>query len=262
MAKTKSTPHRSQRAKRRPKAARIPTLGLRERAQKIGVNAAQLSRESNRAGFPHVKVGSARRFIAGDVLAWRARNVRIRTTGAGPEKSAPKGPVSLAGKNDRYIKALMSGDADPLTITKAAMQMASRQVAEAAMAGTLGVGDLDGLKKTLQELRAAEADYDAMQIARRELVTIAEVEAVVGQSCSRLVRCVSVLENSIVTEVELWLADEKFRALPVDQRKQRVRAFIARTCHQVREQEAKGARALMAEMAAAEDGAGGMEDRP
>jgi len=262
MAKTKSTPPRSQHRRGSEKPSRVPTLGLRELAQKIGINAAQLSRESKKAGFPHVKVGSAKRFVAGDVLAWRAQNVRVRKGATVETKSTPPGPVSLADKNDPHIRALLGGDASPLTITRAAMQMASRRVAESAMAGTLGVGDLDGLKKTLQELRAAESDYDAMQIARGELVTITEVESVVGQCCSRLVRCLSVLENSIVTEIELWLADEKFRALPVDERKQRVRAFIARTCHQVREQEAKGVRGLMAEMSAADDQAGGMEERP
>ena len=199
-------------------------------------------------------MGRQRRYIAAEVIEWRARNVKQRR---GADKAPPEGRElpklsPLADKNDPFIRDMLSGKASPLTITRAAAQMASRRVAKGAIDGTLGVNDLDGLKKSLQELRAAEADYVELEKKRRELVEASEVEEIVGTCCARLVRAVSLLEASFATEVNVWVGDEGFRSATTDERTRRVRAFVARQCRAVREQEAKGARALMAELADAD----------
>lgn len=147
--------------------------------------------------------------------------------------------------NEEFLETMRSGKASAIDISRVAMQIASRQVAKSVAAGSLNFNDLDGLKKTLAELRQAESNYIDLEKSRRNLIETAEVESIVGACCARLVRVLNILENSIATEFSLWLADPKIAALPADERARTVRDFVARTCRDVRRQEADGVQALL-----------------
>ena len=140
---------------------------------------------------------------------------------------------------------MLSGSATAIEISRAAAQLAARSVARSALNNELNASQLDGLKKTLGELRTAEADYIELAKSQRMLIERGEVEAIVGQCCSRLVRCLGNLENSIAQEFSIWLADPKVLAMDADARGRMVRAFVAKTCGEVRRQEVKGAQKLI-----------------
>jgi hypothetical protein len=226
--------------------AKPSLLTQKQLSAAIGVDANQLRRESSRPGFPIRKVKGQKRYVAEDVIAWRAQNIRHRSTatpasaGISDARSIPTKDNPLATADDPFIQTLMSGRASAIDITRAAMQMASRRVGRAAVGGTLGANDLDGLKKTLQELRAAEASYIELETAKRGLIPRAEVLAIVGAAVGRLVRVASILENAISTEFSIWLGDPKVRDLPTDARARKVREFVAKTTADVRRMEADG----------------------
>lgn len=231
----------------------VDPLSLRKLATAIGVKVQQLSKESKRSGFPFVTIKGKRQYQAAEVMAWREKNIRTRKVesvqqppdGKLTEPSEMDGHSSLASADDPFILAMMSGQADALTISRASMQMASRLVAKAAVAGTLGAMDLDGLKKTLTELRGAEAGYIEIEKSKRNLIERSEVDEIVGCCVGRLVKCLSVVENSIATEVDLWIADPKMQAMGSDDRKRIAREYVARVCFAVRKQEADDVRALI-----------------
>jgi len=194
------------------------------------------------------------RYDVEEVRKWREANVKPRAPARERPTPAKLADGALARADDPFILAMMSGDADALTINRAAMQMASRRVALGAVSGTLGANDLDGLKKTLQELRAAEAGYIELEKSKAKLVDEATVLEIVGACCARLVRCVTVLENSMATEVNLWTADPAFRDAPTEERTRIVREFVKRTCRAVRQLEAAEVRKMVAELRAGGDG--------
>lgn len=163
-----------------------------------------------------------------------------------PDAIAAPVPVrQLAKADDEFIVRMESGSASALDISRAAMHLASRRVAYAAVAGSLGMSELDDLKKTLQELRQAEADYIALGEAQARLIDRGIAMQIVGGMAGRLVRCFSLLENTLVGQIEIWLADPSIKALPTDDRRRQIREYIARAGHEIRSQEADDVDALI-----------------
>lgn len=242
-------------------------VGLRKLAEAVGVDPGQLSREARKRGFPSHLVGAEKKYNPDEVKEWRSHNIRKKETGGGEdgvrgyygegeEGGEGRGGRKRAGAMDAdnpFILLMTSGDASAIEISRAAVQLASRQVAQSAVLGTLGIQDLDGLKKSLGELRQAETDYIALEKERRSLIAREEVLGIVGACCSRLVRALSLLENTIATEFSIWLADPAIREMKSDDRARQVRAFVTKTCRQVRLQEADGIDKLIDAGSAEED---------
>lgn len=219
-------------------------VGPRECALGMGISYQALNQQAITEGFPRYLGEDAEwKYVVEEVRAWWAANVRPRAHAA----AATVSDSSLASENDPFIVDMMSGKADALTITRAAMQMASRRVAKAAVSGTLGANDLDGLKKTLQELRVAEAGYIELGKAKADLIDAETMLSLVGELASRLVRCLNVVENAVSTEVEVWLGDAKFREGTADERARAVREFFSRTCKSVRGLESEDLRKTIAD---------------
>jgi len=227
---------------------------LRKLAPLVGIPVQNLANEAKRPGFPP-KTEAGYEVTA--VIAWRAANIkqRKRPPVTSPSQSptpfvplpAPANPPVTS--TDPFIQAMQSGNASALTISRAAMQIASRRVATAATAGTLGANDLDDLKKTLQELRQAESGYIELEQTRGQLIARDKVKQLVGGCCTRLVQALDVLIAGITTEVDLWIADQAFRDLPTDERHRRVREYVDRVCREVRQQEADGVASLIRKQA-------------
>lgn len=237
------------------------TLNLKALSDQIGVDKGQLSKEAKRPGFPKNVAGDGRAYFnAEEVLRWRASNIPQRRAAGHSLAPAPaqiqaqSQPLSLpalpaieplAKENDPFIQLMRSGMAKPIDITRAAAQLASRRVANAAVAGELGINELDDLKKSLQELRQAESDYINLAVQQGELIDRDAVRAIIGTCCSRLVQVLAVVENSIALEVDQWLNSDEFRGLSVDDRRRSVREYVAKLCADVRRQEAAGVDALI-----------------
>ena len=274
MAKSKSAPPKSAPG---VKSADEAIVSLRRAAIELGMDPGRLSKEAKRRGFPWRICGKTRGVVVNELSAWRAHNIRQRKTAPTPAKSAraaawvteraseknvPPAEIPLPPREDNlpaatpgnaapfgegsgYIETMISGKGTAIEISRAAMQIASREVGKSAAAGILNTQDLDGLKKVLGELRQAEADYIELEKSRGLLIERTDVDAIVGMCCARLVRALSILENSIATEFSMWLADPKIAAMPADERTRMVREFVAKTAREVRQQEADGVQALL-----------------
>jgi hypothetical protein len=156
-----------------------------------------------------------------------------------PPRPRPRSHEDLSTDEDADLLAvLLSGKASALEITRATMQLVSRRVARAHLAWTLGPNDLDALKKSLQELRTAEAGYIDLEKSRHELIPRDDVRAIVAECCGRLVRVLGILENTIVMEFSVWLADPKVAAMGADERGRLIRGFISNTTRSARTEEA------------------------
>lgn len=235
-------------------------LTLTELAAALGLDKGQISREAKRPGFPVQVIDGERRFDLNQVKAYRAQNVRQRKSPPAPPAAAigidgpstrpSQGadfPAPMAGDDARLFGRMMSGEATALEISDIAMRMAGQRVAKSFAAGTLGTTELDGLKKTLQEFRQAQAAYIELEKCKRGLIPRDQVCAIVGECVSRLVRAMNVFENSIVTEFAIWLVDPGLRECPADERARKVRDFVSRTTADVRRMEADGVEKLILE---------------
>jgi hypothetical protein len=243
-------------------------LSLRRLAAALGVDPAQLCKESKRGGFP-AKVGEL--YSLAQVTAWRQQNVRRkkfapaatdpftkpaqegdggrkRSRGVAPAATEPPDP-----KDESVLEILQSARASPLEISRAAVQLTARRVAKAHLKHGLGPNDLEALKKCLQELRQGEAaDIELGQI-RGSLVPLWEVKAIVGECCARLVQVCSVLENALAAELAIWMADAHMAALSADERKLIVRAFVQKTCNEIRAKDADDVVKMLAAAAGEKD---------
>ena len=245
-------------------------MTLRQLAAAIGVDAGQLSKESKRPGFPPPVDGL---YDADLVRAWRHRNVRKRkdteqshtpasappaapptqspaaapVTAARPARPAPTVTSPPPGADGDLMEILRSPDATALQITRATAQLAARQCARQHESGWLAHNDLDSMKKTLQELRNAEADYVALEKARGQLIERTVVYQIVGECCARLVQCTGNLANKLAAEISLWIADPAIVAMNADDRARHVRQFVTQCTEQVRSAEAAAVDQMIAE---------------
>ncbi len=144
-------------------------------------------------------------------------------------------------------KALADGT-NALEVTRAAMTLASRRLHSASAQGMAHASLFEELKNSLKELRQAEADYITLAEQRGTLVPRETLKMLAGTQASRLVQCVVNLENAIATEFEVWLADPAMAGMAADQRRRKVREFVAATCNEVRRQEADGAEKMIQEI--------------
>lgn len=222
----------------------IPT-SLTKCARLLGVAQSLLSKQLKLyPGFPWEKDG--KKVIPRKVMVWRTQNIRERKPT--PEQAQPTSasvmPVAEPTPEEA-ARTLASLIANPkstaLDITRATVFMAAQQVVKAGASPN----SLDALKKTLQELRQAEAGYVELEKSKRELISRPEVVAIVGACCSRLVRAATVLESAIATEFAVWLANPKLKEMAADTRARLVRAFVSKTCREVRSLEAEGVEKLL-----------------
>ncbi|MCL2648814.1 MAG: hypothetical protein FWD61_17745 [Phycisphaerales bacterium] len=248
MAKSNSTLNTNGRNHRTGKL-----VSLCSAAAAIGVDKGQLSVESKRSGFPWRHVGGEKKLIVEELIAWRNRNIRQRKPQAwrgghptsAAESSVGHSPEQVDPQDTRLIEIMMSKEASAIDISRAVMRLASRRVARLAQSDTLNAVEFDGLKKTLQELRQAEADYIELEQKKRQLIPLAEVEEVVAGCVGRLVRCFGALEATIATEASIWRSDPKVQEMSHDGFSRMVRDFVGRTCREIRTLESDGVEMLL-----------------
>lgn len=253
-----------------PSTAGEPLLTLRGLAKAIGVDAGQLSKESGRPGFPAHQTEQGILYDRSEVTQWRQVNVRRRKSASpavepSPALAVPAArpqrrdsppstarptsppPAMLPGDNadTDLLAILQSGTASALEITRATMQIASRRVARAHRENILGPNDLDGLKKSLQELRTAEAGYLELAEKSGQLIPRDQVRAIVSDCCQRLVRVAASIENALALEFAAWLADPKVAAMGADERARHIRAYVSQATRAARIQEADAIDALI-----------------
>lgn len=153
--------------------------------------------------------------------------------------------------HDDEEKVLEAG-ADPVAIARAGLASASRRFAERAP-GSSASRLLEDLGEALKALRITEDAYLELAKRRGELIERDVAKAVVGAMARRFVLACQRLEVRAAGQVELWLADEKLRAMSVDERARVVRAFVAEQTKQARlEESAAAAAAEIEHMVAAE----------
>jgi len=240
------------------------TLNLKALSEALGLDKGQLSRESNRPGFPFDKVSGVRLFDAEEVRAWRVANVkpsRRRGTGqslqvqaadASPiAASSPAGsgeipsPPELSAHEKELMRVLEDPQASEVSRAEAGFAIAGIAAAAAYRRGEMGVQHLENLKKQGEELRKAKADYIDLAERRGELIERDVAQELAGDLALRLVTILSNVENALATRFEIWMADPAFQALPTEQRQQQIRSWFEDQARTLRELEAAEIDALI-----------------
>lgn len=212
----------------------------------IGIDKGQLSRESREPGFPMTTVDGKKVCDPEEVKAWRRRNKSSRAKKADVKARTVAAESPPSDQKTKLVLLLKSSNVSGLERSRAAMDLASLQLAEAAEKNIAGPNDYSSLNKSLGELRQAESDYVDLEEKRGQLIPRDVVKATAGMLISRLVQCVGILENSISLEFAIWLADPKIQQMSSDDRARKVREFVATKCREVRESEADSIDSLVA----------------
>lgn len=104
----------------------------------------------------------------------------------------------------------------------------------------------DDAKRTAEDdslirVRTASARKLEMDVGKVEgaLLERELVERVMGEFAGRCVQVMSLVENSVAAQLAEWMADPKVRDMPADERNRMARTFVAKTCREVRNIEAK-----------------------
>lgn len=132
-------------------------------------------------------------------------------------------PLAPSKPRDSGLPVIPAGPQSALEISRAAVNMVWQSIQASHDNGQgFSASDLDALKKSLGELRLAEADYLELKRQADELIPRAEVQAAIQECVGVLVRLFDTLKTSLATEVSIWLADDKVRAMPDDERRRMV----------------------------------------
>lgn len=236
------------------------------------------------AGMPRVGEGPAAVYDEGVCRAWCVRHGKtilppggpgLRVVHGGtatppaPGPTASATPVSSPGATpatppgpprDRVaraaeVAALRNAGVSPIERARAVLVAASSALADAIDSEEGATGrDFDSFRASLDGLRQAEAAYLELEQKRETLIDREAARAAMGGLARRFVLGLERLEVRVAAQVELWLADEAFRKLSVEERSRAVRAWVAAQTKQGRvEETAELDRLIAAEVAAGRD---------
>ncbi len=154
--------------------------------------------------------------------------------------------AAVVNPEDPLIVTLLRGNASPLEISRAAVQLAARTYGQGLASGSVGARALDELKRALEELRRAEEDYLSLEIKRGVLIPRDVAKAVAGGLAGRLVQVLNNVESILGTQVEIWIGDLEFRNLSTETRRRQVQDWFASQARSLREMEANEIEAMVA----------------
>jgi hypothetical protein len=214
---------------------------LKALADVVNIDPGYLCRLRKQAWFPQRQADG--KWDAEEVRKAIEANVRQhRKSREGPEQVDPRVDV-----NDPLIRTLLRGDASPLEISRAAVQLAARTYGQGLTSGSVGARALDELKRALEELRRGEEDYLNLEIRRGVLIPRDVAKAVAGGLAGRLVGVLSNVESVLGTQVEIWIGDIEFRNLPTEARRRQVQDWFGAHARSLREMESNEIEAMVAE---------------
>jgi hypothetical protein len=218
-------------------------LQLTQLANALNLNKGYVSKLSKKAWWPPKTTDGW------DVEACRralAENIRQRS-GADEAQAAQEPPTPRIDPSDGLVATLLRGDASPLEISRAAVQLAARTYGQGLVSGSVGARALDELKRALEELRRGEEDYLSLEIRRGLLIPRDVAKAVAGGLAGRLVGVLNNVESMLETQVEIWIGDLGFRDLPTETRRRQVREWFDAHARSLRMMEADEIEAMVAE---------------
>lgn len=163
--------------------------------------------------------------------------------------SPPTSPVDAGD-----VGALAAGD-DPIAVARAALKVASWHLATHAELGPESHprsaewlrNALEGVKRSLEELRRCEAGYLELAKERAQVVEVEVAKGVVAIAGRRFVASLDRLEVALASRIERWLFDAEFRALEPAERRRQVRAWAIEQTTAARSLEAEEIDRLVAE---------------
>ena len=150
------------------------------------------------------------------------------------------------------VETLRSSSSDPVAIARAAMQVASGLLAD-AVERREGGRQLDGLKKTLEELRRCEQGYLDLSREKREVIDIETARLVASQIAQRAADVLDNVESVLAQQVEVWMSSPVVLAQTTEERGRAIRAWYAEQVRGAREVGARSIEEMAAEAAGGED---------
>jgi hypothetical protein len=214
---------------------------LKDLADLLSIDPGYLCRLRKKEWFPQRQADG--KWDSDEVRAAIEANVRQHRKSHDYEKDQVAQKVDV---NDPLIKILLAGNASPLEISRAAVQLAARTYGQGLSGGCVAARALDELKRALEELRRAEEDYLSLEIRRGLLIPRDVAKAVAGGLAGRLIGVLNNVESILGTQVEIWIGDVGFRDLTTEKRRRQVQEWFAAQARSLRELEANAIEAMVA----------------
>ncbi|MCW8129612.1 MAG: hypothetical protein KIS92_04430 [Planctomycetota bacterium] len=190
-------------------------MTLTQLANELSVDKATVSRWRNEPWFPQQDTKGN----------YDPAEIR-RLAAANGKRIAAPASMPAHDSNDDDIKTLLSGEATPEAIRNATLQLVARKFARGLVSGNGTVKDADTVARALEELRRGEREDFELMVKRGEYIPRDSAKAVAGALTLKLIAILNTLENLLASQVEQWQADTAFQALPTDERRRVMRAWV------------------------------------
>ena len=226
------------------------TLKRKALAEALGKDPAQITRWTQR-GMPHDVIGGDNFYNAAECAEWISKNVSEKPRGAKAESptlplagapaatiATPPTPRELNDQERQFVKVLADPEATEVQRAEASYALACLTVSQGYESGKLGTKQLEDLKKQSEELRHVREAYIDLAERSGELISRDVAKAVAGGLAQRVLNILNTVENSIGTQIEIWLADESFRLLGTEERTRQVRQWFEVQARAARDTEA------------------------
>lgn len=225
-------------------------------ARTLGLNKGYLSKLSKLPWFP-VKGDDG--YDPEELRTAIAANVRTRKPEVLPLEQAARessattftkeksDAVELDAHERGLVEKLKNPATSALEKSEAGYALASYRVAKSTEEGTLGARDFDDMKKQSEELRRARQAQIELDQQAGTLISRSVAKLVLGELVGRLIGILNNFENNAGVQFEIWLGDEKFHALPVEERLLQMRSWFEKQTHLLRSVGADEIEALVVE---------------
>lgn len=137
---------------------------------------------------------------------------------------------------DQALLGELETSVDGPTIARALVRLMARAFARDVRGGRSPRHD--HAKKALEELRLTEAGWLELERERGTVIERTVARACMGQLANRYKLSLERVETRLAGQVEAWLGDPKFLALPTEDRGRAVRQWITSETRSAREVEA------------------------
>lgn len=152
------------------------------------------------------------------------------TDDEGPRREAPPAEV---------LEVLGDVKANSFERAQAVLSAASWGLKEGIRTGLMRAQDYKDCVAALKECRTSAKEFLAHEQARGELVRRRTAAAAGAELARRLLLLTDRLEAALVTQVELWTTDDRWRELGTEERATQVRAYFGEKVRSLRELEAE-----------------------
>jgi len=167
---------------------------------------------------------------------------------APPPPRDPECPEGMPEGEWASILVLRDASSAPVELARAAAALSAHELARGRCAGEgLSAKSVSALKTALEELRRTEQAHEDAEKEAGRLLPREVLEAVCGSLGRLLLQGLEQWSSDVATKVQLWVADEEFRALRPEAQRAAVQEWSRKSQRELREVLADGLSELVDE---------------